>query len=195
MEWLEKIVDENLLNQLENELMISIKKEASFHGTNEYKDYAMLLACPIYGGAFIKVLEIDNLWKPFNSLLGDSCITYVYTSSSMPPNKSNYSSRIHVDRPHFNPNLLESLGCKDVFRKQEEFSTEKGDKGFKGFGIVEIIAKRADLRGVLIEQFQIKLLGPPALICEVTSAETAVNRAFHVISHKVSCRNLCCVLD
>lgn len=96
---------------VEEALKIAVAKEAEFHGTTNYKDYGMLLACPIYGGPFIEIMDNPDLWRPFNAILGDSCITYVYTSSCMPPKGSNYSGRIHVDRPHFNPNQIESLGC------------------------------------------------------------------------------------
>ena len=111
------------MKAVEGELGEAIRKEAAFHGTTDYKDYGMLLACPMYGGKFVEVLENNHLWMPFNALLGDSCITYVYTSSSMPPNGSNYSKRIHVDRPHYNPNVLESLGCLICVN---DFSIESG---------------------------------------------------------------------
>jgi ectoine hydroxylase-related dioxygenase (phytanoyl-CoA dioxygenase family) len=92
-------------------LLRSVEKEAQFHGAKEHKDYGILLACPIYGGPFLKVLDNKDLWAPFNQILGNSCIAYVYTSSSLPPGDSNFTSRIHVDRPHFKPNAIEDLGC------------------------------------------------------------------------------------
>jgi hypothetical protein len=108
---LEDVFSNELMNNATVELESAIEKEAKFHGTTSFKDYAMLLACPLYGGIFIELLNNENLWIPFNDLLDPTCITYVYTSSSMPPKSSNYSKRIHVDRPHYNPNMLEFLGC------------------------------------------------------------------------------------
>ena len=105
------VFDKVLLEKIEKELLVAIDKESSFHEGKEHKDYGMLLACPVYGGSFLELLAHRNLWLPFNNILGSSCIVYVYTSSSMPPQSTNYSNRIHVDRPHYNPKLIESLGC------------------------------------------------------------------------------------
>jgi ectoine hydroxylase-related dioxygenase (phytanoyl-CoA dioxygenase family) len=107
----DNVFNQSFVKKIEEELLPAIDKESSFHGTKEHKDYAMLLACPIYGGGFIELLDNEDFWRPFNNILGSSCIVYVYTSSSMPPLCTNYSNRIHVDRPHYNPNLIDSLGC------------------------------------------------------------------------------------
>jgi ectoine hydroxylase-related dioxygenase (phytanoyl-CoA dioxygenase family) len=83
----------------------------------------MLIACPIYGGTFLELADNRDLMQPFNWILGDTCIIYVYTSSSMPPHQTNYSARIHVDRPHFIPGYLEALGCLVLL---DDFTAENG---------------------------------------------------------------------
>lgn len=106
------------LERVRKELIVAIEKESDFHGTKEYQDYGMLLACPIYGGSFISILENPNLWLPFNDIMGEDAIIYVYTSSCLPPNGANFSKRIHVDRPSVIKNTVEAMGaliCIDEF--------------------------------------------------------------------------------
>jgi len=119
----EDMLTSHFCEQLVHELEAAIESEAVFHGTKEYKDYGMLLACPIYGGQFLKLVDNEALMKPFDWILGDTSIIYVYTSSSMPPHQTNYSARIHVDRPNFIPGYTEALGCLVVLN---DFTEENG---------------------------------------------------------------------
>jgi ectoine hydroxylase-related dioxygenase (phytanoyl-CoA dioxygenase family) len=107
----ENVLSTDFCEQMIPGLEAAIETEALFHGTREHKDYGMLLACPVYGGHFLKLVDNETVMKPFDWILGDTSIIYVYTSSSMPPNQTNYSARIHVDRPHFIPGYTEALGC------------------------------------------------------------------------------------
>jgi len=119
----EKVLDEVFVENLRSELQLAIDKEAAYHGTREYKDYGMLLACPIYGGSFLTLAGNTTLMKPFDWMLGDTSIIYVYTSSSMPPDRGNYSSRIHIDRPHFIPGYMEAMGCLVLL---DDFTADNG---------------------------------------------------------------------
>lgn len=107
----EDVISKEMCDYLREDLQKAIREEDKFHGTSNRKEHAMLLACPIYGGSFLDILEVKHLIEPFNWVLGETSIIYVYTSSSMPPQSTNYSNRIHVDRPHFIPGFIESLGC------------------------------------------------------------------------------------
>jgi len=107
----EKIFDADFVAKIKTELEKAIEQEAGFHSSRDYEDYGMLLACPIYGSAFLELLDNQNFIEPFNWALGETCIIYVYTSSSMPPHRTNYSNRIHVDRPMLIPGYTESLAC------------------------------------------------------------------------------------
>jgi ectoine hydroxylase-related dioxygenase (phytanoyl-CoA dioxygenase family) len=107
----EKMVSDDFCKRMIEELKVAIDKEAAFHGSTSYKDYGALLACPIYGGSFLELADDRALMEPFNWILGETCIIYVYTSSSVPPGQKNYTGRIHVDRPHFIPGYTESVGC------------------------------------------------------------------------------------
>lgn len=119
----EGVFSPEFINELKPQLEQAIAKEASFHGSNSYKDYGMLVACPLYGGAFLEVANSQPLMAPFNHMLQETCIIYVYTSSSMPPNATNYSARIHVDRPHYIPGYTEALGCLILL---DDFTEENG---------------------------------------------------------------------
>lgn len=109
------------------ELHKAIKIETEKYYTEEHTDYGMLRACPIYGGMFLEVLENDNYIQPFNWILGETCIIWVYTSSCLPPNKTNFASRIHVDRAHFIPNYNEGMGSLILL---DDFTEENGGTWF-----------------------------------------------------------------
>ena len=117
------VIDGTLCDKIIPELEKAIATEAEFHGTTSFKDYGMLIACPIYGGSFLRLADDKLLMKPFDWVLGDTSIIYVYTSSSMPPRQSNYSARIHVDRPHFIPGYTEAMGCLILL---DDFTPENG---------------------------------------------------------------------
>ncbi len=119
----EKIFGEDFIARIKSELRVAIEKEAEFHSSRDYKDYGMLLACPMYGGAFLELLDNPKFIEPFNWALGETCIIYVYPSSSMPPHGTNYSKRIHVDRPMLIPGYLESLACLIAL---DDFTEENG---------------------------------------------------------------------
>lgn len=96
---IENVLDATFIERARLELEVAIQKESEYHGTTEYSDYGMVLLCAMYGGAFIDIFNFPLLTQPIEEILGEGCILYAYTSSSMPPNKTNYSSRIHVDIP------------------------------------------------------------------------------------------------
>lgn len=112
----------DLVKELKRELKNATKKEEEYHGSKDYKDYGMVLCCAKYGGNFLKIFENDSIFKPFELILGKDCILYSNTSSSMPPNKSNYSKRIHIDvpkdYPHYYPMRMLSLIILDDFTEE-----------------------------------------------------------------------------
>ncbi len=105
------------------ELELAIEKEATYHGNKNYSDYGMVLLCPLYNGAFVEIFNFPLLVQPMEAILGDGCIMYAYTSSSMPPHKTNYSNRIHVDSPRMIPNYLTNLG---IFIALSDITEENG---------------------------------------------------------------------
>lgn len=107
----ENVFDEAFVLRTKYELERAISKEVQYHGTEDFADYGMVLLCALYGGAFVEIFNFPLLTDPMEEVLGKGCILYAYTSSSMPPNRSNYSNRIHVDSPRFIPNYLTNFGA------------------------------------------------------------------------------------
>lgn len=106
------------------ELERAIDLEAANYkeGTN-HRDYAMVLICSLYGRSFIDLFDIPTVTEGMNAVLGEGCITYAYTSSSMPPGRANYSRRIHVDSPRIIPNYRTNIG---VVCMLDDFTEDNG---------------------------------------------------------------------
>ena len=88
-----------------------------------YKDFGMVLVSSLYDKNLAELPGDTQLMAPFNEILGTGCILYAYTSSSMPPGKTNYSRRIHVDSPRFIPNYITNMGATILLDK---FNVENG---------------------------------------------------------------------
>lgn len=119
----ERAISPDLISGLRSDLLVAIEKEAELRGGRESRDYGMLLACPVYGGKFLQLVEQQSLFLPFDWILGPNSIIYVYTSSCMPPHAKNYTSRIHVDRPHHIPGFVEAMGCLILL---DDFTEDNG---------------------------------------------------------------------
>jgi Phytanoyl-CoA dioxygenase (PhyH) len=57
-----------------------------------------------------RLLEDPRLQQLIAPHLGEHWIMYAATSSSIPPNGSNFSSRLHVDTPRFHPGYVFNMG-------------------------------------------------------------------------------------
>jgi hypothetical protein len=109
--------------QLKSALIEAIDAESLYHGGSGYSDYGMVLACYMYGRVFLELLDHAPLIDPIDAVLGPGCILYAYTSSSMPPRRSNYSGRIHVDSPRVIPGYMTNLGVTIAL---DDFTAENG---------------------------------------------------------------------
>lgn len=117
------VLDAGYTAAARRELMAAMEAEVKYHGTREYKDYGMVLLCSLYGGAFWSLFDNPQLTGPFNAILGDGCIVYAYTSSSMPANQINYSGRIHVDSPRIIPGYVTNMGATILL---DDFTEDNG---------------------------------------------------------------------
>lgn len=107
----ENVLPASFVEKAKLQLEVAIQKEVEYHGSENFSDYGMVLLCALYGGAFAEIFDFPLLTEPMEAILGEGCILYAYTSSSMPPFKTNYSNRIHVDSPRFIPNYLTNFGA------------------------------------------------------------------------------------
>lgn len=105
----------------------AIEEEANYHKNTEFSDYGMVLVCSLYDKIFCDLFDFELLTQPFNTILGEGCIVYAYTSSSMPPNRVNYSGRIHVDSPRIIPNYITNMGATILL---DDFTLENGATWF-----------------------------------------------------------------
>jgi ectoine hydroxylase-related dioxygenase (phytanoyl-CoA dioxygenase family) len=115
------------ISSLKKSLLSAIDKEADWHGGKEYKGYGMVLLCSLYGEDFVNLFNNEKLIKPFEEILGEGCIVYAYTSSSMPPSEKNFSSRIHNDCPRVIPNYITNIGATILL---DDFTKENGATWF-----------------------------------------------------------------
>lgn len=105
----EEVIPKEIIEKLKKETEIALEKEIHYHGHPDYRDKGIIQCCPLYGGAFIEVLENKRLLEPYDLIMGEGNIIYVYISTCMPPQGKNFSSRIHVDRPRLFVNYCECL--------------------------------------------------------------------------------------
>jgi ectoine hydroxylase-related dioxygenase (phytanoyl-CoA dioxygenase family) len=109
--------------QLRRDLEDAIEREAAFHGGNQYVDYGMVLVCCTHARSFVDVLAETAVTSVIERVLGSGCIVYAYTSSSMPPQRSNFSHRIHVDSPRLIPGYETNAG---VMLLLDDFTADNG---------------------------------------------------------------------
>lgn len=103
----ENIIQADVVKELKDQLEKSIELEAKRHTGQQFLDYGMLLAAPVYGGPLLRLIEFEPLFSAVNELLGEACIVHVYTSSSLPPFSQNYGTRIHRERSNKYPNIAD----------------------------------------------------------------------------------------
>jgi len=120
---LRDVLPSSLVDRAKRELMAAIESDSRKYGARAQRDYAMVMLCSLYGGPFLELFDIDRLTEPFNAVLGDECIVYAYTSSSMPPNGRNYSVRVHTDCPRIIPGYVTNMGATILL---DDFTEENG---------------------------------------------------------------------
>lgn len=120
---IEGVLDRSLVCELKAAIAEAIESEALYHGSRSYSDYGMVLLCALYGEALRELCGHEALMRPFEAVLGEGCVIYAYTSSSMPPSDKNYSSRIHVDCPRLIPGYITNMGATIAL---SDFTAENG---------------------------------------------------------------------
>jgi ectoine hydroxylase-related dioxygenase (phytanoyl-CoA dioxygenase family) len=123
-----RILPPDIIEPLKIELESAIRAEEEYRQRNKVPShFGMVLLCSLYGGKLVEVLGVERLMQPFEWLLGDGCIIYAYTSSSMPPHGENYSARIHVDSPRLIPGYPTNMGATILL---DDFTENNGATWF-----------------------------------------------------------------
>jgi len=122
------VVPRALLAPLRAELEAAISAERDLMQRRHPAAHdGMVLLCSLYGGLLLNVLGEESLMAPFEWVLGEGCIIYAYTSSSMPPEGANYSTRVHVDCPRIIPGYVTNVGATILL---DDFTEQNGATWF-----------------------------------------------------------------
>jgi len=121
------VLDTSFVARAKRELVHAIEIDTGRYGPRAERDYGMVMLCALHGGSFLDLFDNERLLAPFNALLGDECIVYAYTSSSMPPGGVNYSTRIHVDSPRIIPGYVTNMGATILL---DDFTADNGATWF-----------------------------------------------------------------
>ena len=121
------ILEPSFVTRARRELAQAIAADSGRYGPRAERDYGMVMLCALHGGSFLDLFENDRLLAPFNAVLGDECIVYAYTSSSMPPGGVNYSGRVHVDSPRLIQGYVTNMGVTILL---DDFTEDNGATWF-----------------------------------------------------------------
>ncbi len=121
----ENVFDPAFVTRARAALEEAIRLETEWHHGKDYADYAMVLVCPMYDAVFTEMFDEPRFTEPLEAVLGEGCIVYAHTSSSMPPGPDgrNYSVRIHVDSPRIIPGYVTNMGATIAL---DDFTLENG---------------------------------------------------------------------
>lgn len=120
---IEGVLDANEAASMRERLQKCIDDDLIAWQGKPYADAWMVHNLMVRGEPFVRLLENSKLHAHLGELLGDTCILYAYTSSSMPAGGSNYSHRIHVDSPRFIPGYVTNVG---VMLALDDYTLENG---------------------------------------------------------------------
>jgi ectoine hydroxylase-related dioxygenase (phytanoyl-CoA dioxygenase family) len=121
------VLEAGFMTRAKRELAAAIEADKGRYGPRAERDFGMVMLCALHGGSFLDLFDNARLMAPFNAVLGDECIVYAYTSSSMPPSGANYSARIHTDCPRIIPGYVTNMGATILL---DDFTEENGATWF-----------------------------------------------------------------
>ena len=122
-----ELIPADLTSRLVEASQLFIEQEAMERGSNEDAYYGRLTMACIYGSPFTDLLSIKNLMAPCQWILGEDCIVYTMTTSSIPPNSKIYTHRIHNDDPLFISSYATRFAAMIMLN---DFTTENGAPRF-----------------------------------------------------------------
>ncbi len=115
------VLSPQLVNSLRGELEAAIAEDQIKY-PNVF-DKGMVHNCMVCGKYMAMLLDHPVLNAYLDEAFSDTCIIYAYQSSSLPPGKNNYGSRVHVDCPRFIPGYTTNMG---VIFPLDDFTEENG---------------------------------------------------------------------
>jgi ectoine hydroxylase-related dioxygenase (phytanoyl-CoA dioxygenase family) len=123
----ENLISPEFAARAKAEILEAIRREDEYHGRSDHTDHGMVMSCHLYGGAFLELFDNRAVMAPFEAILGEGCIVYAYQSSSMPPQETNHSSRIHSDSRRIIPGYITNVGLTLLL---DDFTEDNGGTWF-----------------------------------------------------------------
>lgn len=121
-------LDVEFIEKARAELVRVFDQEAEYHKNRQIDvNRGVVLLCSLYGKIFTDIFDNDKVMEPFNAVMGDGCIVYAYSSSSMPPHSSNSSTGIHVDCARIVPHYVTNMRAIVLL---DDFTEENGATSF-----------------------------------------------------------------
>jgi ectoine hydroxylase-related dioxygenase (phytanoyl-CoA dioxygenase family) len=117
------VLDPETVTAMRRELVRAAEEDLAAWEGRDYPDAWMVHNLMVRHPVFAEFLENPVLHSYLSELLGETCILYAYTSSSMPPSGANFSNRVHVDSPRVIPGYWTNVG---VMVALDDYSTENG---------------------------------------------------------------------
>ncbi len=121
------VLDPQAVSVMKQELQRTIDEDLAAWEGREYPDAWMVHNLMVRHAIFARFLENPVMHAYLSPLLGDTCILYAYTSSSMPPSGANFSHRVHVDSPRVIPGYWTNVG---VMVALDDYTSENGATRF-----------------------------------------------------------------
>jgi ectoine hydroxylase-related dioxygenase (phytanoyl-CoA dioxygenase family) len=121
------MLDEDTVDTMKRELLRAAEEDLAAWEGRDYSDAWMVHNLMVRHPVFATFLDNPVLHAYLTPLLGDTCILYAYTSSSMPPSGANFSHRVHVDSPRVIPGYWTNVG---VMVALDDYTRENGATRF-----------------------------------------------------------------
>ena len=122
-----EVLDQKTIVEMKVELERAVGEDLALWSGEDYADAWMVHNLMVRSPVFARFLENPVLHAYLTPLLGDTCILYAYTSSSMPPSGANFSHRVHVDSPRVIPGYWTNVG---VMVALDDYTAENGATRF-----------------------------------------------------------------
>jgi len=116
---------DSFCDELRTQVLNAVEQEAKDYPSDEM--FGRILFAPVYGKKFLEVLEAEEIFEIADCVLGWESILYTMTSSCLPPNGNNYTSRIHVDTHLEIGDLVPSIGVQIML---DDFTSSNGAPQF-----------------------------------------------------------------
>jgi ectoine hydroxylase-related dioxygenase (phytanoyl-CoA dioxygenase family) len=117
------IIDSETVATMKRELLRAVQEDLAAWEGRDYPDAWMVHNLMVRDRVFAEFLDNSVMHSYLSELLGDTCILYAYTSSSMPPSGTNFSNRVHVDSPRVVPGYWTNVG---VMVALDDYTAENG---------------------------------------------------------------------